>query len=301
MFIKCIINVYRQPRLVEKYGYSIETHTVTTSDGYVLTLHRIPGKPSWPFPKRKQPVFLMHGLLASSACWVVMRPEVSLAYALSDLGYDVWMGNARGTMYSRKHTSLNPDGQRSERKQFWEFSWHEIGVHDLPAMIDYTLKTTKFDKLHYIGHSQGTTSFFVMASERPEYNNKILSMQALAPVAFMGNLRHPLLRLAVTFLEPLQAAFNAMGIYEFLPPKEYINLTQTDYECDSARSNKNLQLCQNALFMIGGFNSERLNQVKEKNKISIIQFSLHKTTFTNFRKWFRSCSVISLLDRRQIK
>lgn len=59
-------------------------------------------------------------------------------------------------------------------------------------MIDYVLaKNTDFQKVHYIGHSQGTTAFFVMASERPEYNDKILMMNALAPIAFMSNCRSP--------------------------------------------------------------------------------------------------------------
>ncbi len=70
-------------------------------------------------------------------------------------------------------------------------------------MIDYVLQQTGFEKLHYIGHSQGTTSFFVMASERPAYNDKILSMQALAPVAFMSNLRSPFVRAASYFLNTL--------------------------------------------------------------------------------------------------
>lgn len=184
----------------------METHTVTTKDGYILELHRMPGKRGWPLPKRKQPVFLMHGLLASSSCWVIMRPEKSLAYKLADMGYDVWMGNARGTHYSRKHTRLNPDGRRSQRKAYWDFSWHEIGAVDLPLMIDYVLGVTNYEKLHYIGHSQGTTSFWVMASELPHYNDKILSMQALAPVAFMSNMRSPLIRAAALFLNTLDVS-----------------------------------------------------------------------------------------------
>lgn len=55
-------------------------------------------------------------------------------------------------------------------------------------MIDYVLNTnTNYDKLQYIGYSQGTTSFFVMASELPEYNKKILLMNALAPAVLMRN------------------------------------------------------------------------------------------------------------------
>lgn len=66
-----------------------------------------------------------------------------------------------------------------------------MGCHDLPAMIDYTLKKTNQEKLIYIGHSQGTTGFFVMASERPEYQEKIKAMFALAPVAYMTHMKSP--------------------------------------------------------------------------------------------------------------
>jgi len=46
-------------------------------------------------------------------------------------------------------------------------------------MIDYVLAATGESSLHYIGHSQGTTSFFVMGSLRTEMNAKIRTMHAL--------------------------------------------------------------------------------------------------------------------------
>lgn len=46
-------------------------------------------------------------------------------------------------------------------------------------MINFALEKTGKTKLHYIGHSQGTTSFFVMGSLRKEMNAKIISMHAL--------------------------------------------------------------------------------------------------------------------------
>lgn len=127
---------------------------------------------------------------------------------MADLGYDVWLGNARGNRYSRRHIRLNPDGGRTDRRRFWEFSWHQVGTIDLPEMIDHVLKETGVERIHYIGHSQGTTSFFVMASERPEYNDKIIAMQALAPVAFMSNLRSPIIRAAGAFLWTLDVSGN---------------------------------------------------------------------------------------------
>lgn len=83
-------------------------------------------------------------------------------------------------------------------------SWHEIGYYDLPAMIDYILKKTGHSQLYYIGHSQGTTSFYVMGSERPEYNAKIKAMINLAPVAFLSNQRSPLLKFVVHFWNLLE-------------------------------------------------------------------------------------------------
>lgn len=75
------------------------------------------------------------------------------------------MANARGNVYSRGHLKYNRNGWRSDRKKYWNFSWHEIGKYDIPTTIDYILEKTNFTKVHYIGHSQGSTSFFVMMSE----------------------------------------------------------------------------------------------------------------------------------------
>jgi lysosomal acid lipase/cholesteryl ester hydrolase len=70
-------------------------------------------------------------------------------YLLSNAGYDVWFGNARGNRYNVNHKTLNTNS-----KEFWSFSWHEIGYYDLPAMIDLILKETYQEKLQYIGYSQ---------------------------------------------------------------------------------------------------------------------------------------------------
>lgn len=40
------------------------------------------------------------------------------------------------------------------QRQFWKFSWHEMGTIDVPEMIDYVLSETQEKDLHYIGHSQ---------------------------------------------------------------------------------------------------------------------------------------------------
>lgn len=98
----------------------------------------------------------------------------SLGFRFSNEGYDVWMGNPRGSRYCKNHDSLDP-----KKKEFWNFTFHEIGVFDLPAMIDYILTKTKQEKLSYVGHSQGAAVFFILMAEKPEYNNKIKIMHSL--------------------------------------------------------------------------------------------------------------------------
>lgn len=69
--------------------------------------------------------------------------------------------------------------------EFWNYTFHEIGLYDIPAIIDHILSVTGQPSLSYIGHSQGCTIFFVMASERPEYLQKVRFMHAMAPAVFL--------------------------------------------------------------------------------------------------------------------
>ena len=71
-----------------------------------------------------------------------------------------------------------------------------MGAYDLPAMLNKTLDTTGQEKLFYIGHSMGTTSFMVMSNMRPEMNDKIELANLLAPVAYMQHAKSPLHLLA---------------------------------------------------------------------------------------------------------
>lgn len=202
-----------------------------TDDGYILELHRIGNKTS-----KRQPIFLMHGLLESSNGWIALGPEHSLgketenfeilsicinfsskpsAYLLYDNGYDVWLGNARGTKASQNHVYLSSSG--SHRKEYWSFSLHEIGIYDLPASIDHILRETNQTHLNYIGFSQGTTVFFIMAAERPEYNQKITQMIALAPIVFMEHSENYLLNILDKYNSLIRRILNYMKFYSVDP------------------------------------------------------------------------------------
>ncbi|KAH8402937.1 hypothetical protein KR222_000550 [Zaprionus bogoriensis] len=168
---------------IESHGYPAESHQVETEDGYVLTMFRIPYSPKLDNADSPRPaVLIQHGLFSCSDCFLLNGPDNALAYNYADAGYDVWLGNARGNIYSRNNTRISV-----KHPNFWAFSWHEIGAYDLPAMIDYILAETGETAVHYVGHSQGCTVFFVMGAERPEYNAKIKTAHMLAPPIFMGN------------------------------------------------------------------------------------------------------------------
>lgn len=66
--------------MVRKYNYPFEEHSVTTEDGYVLGLHRIPhGRDANNVPGQNKPaVFVMHGMLSSSADYITMGPGTAL-------------------------------------------------------------------------------------------------------------------------------------------------------------------------------------------------------------------------------
>ncbi|KAJ8716127.1 hypothetical protein PYW08_013412 [Mythimna loreyi] len=244
------------PDLIRKYRYPVEVHHVTTSDGYILEMHRIPyGRDANNAPNLKRPViFVMHGVLCSSADFVLMGPGSGLGYLLAEEGFDVWMGNARGNYYSRKHVTLNPDAILNTA--FWQFSYDEIGNIDVPSMIDYVLQVTGEQKLHYIGHSQGTTAFFVMASMRPAYNNKIISMHALAPVAYMAHNENLLLQAIAPFSNDIESIASLVGVGEFLP-----HTTVMTWAGEALCRNEVVfqPICSNILFLIGGWDESQHN------------------------------------------
>ncbi|KAJ3641568.1 hypothetical protein Zmor_028070 [Zophobas morio] len=201
------------PQILTKYGYPNEVHYVTTSDGYILALHRIlPGKNT-----THKPVLVLHGLFVDSSSFVSTGVDHGLGFILADEGYDVWLGNVRGTPSSRNHTTLNPNRD----PKFWDFSWNEMGTIDLPAMVDHVLNVTHQASLHYVGYSQGTTIFFVMMATHPNYNAKIKVHVAMAPVAYLGHMKSVPIRTMATWKDFLNFWFKAFKINE-VPPKNAV-------------------------------------------------------------------------------
>lgn len=227
--------------LASKYQYTTEEHTAVTEDGYILTIFRILSKCEH---TRQHPVLLLHGIFDSADLWIIAGRKMGLAYILSDNCFDVWAANHRGNHYSRKHVRLDPDTD----PEYWEYTFDEHGHYDLPAMVDYVLAASKRRRLYYIGHSQGTTDFFVMNSLRPEYNNQIRLSIQLAPVAYMGNISSPLPILAAQALNPIKAFLEGAG-YRELFAKHHFTHFLVELLCQMAPD----LICGQALSLTTGY------------------------------------------------
>uniref|UniRef100_A0A383W053 Lipase n=1 Tax=Tetradesmus obliquus TaxID=3088 RepID=A0A383W053_TETOB len=211
--------------LVQPHGYPLEEHFVTTKDGYILRLFRIPSsaassaspasthcvvahpvaatvdnrhcsKCSWHHNSSSSSVssssgrpmvFLQHALMDSSAGWLLLGPKRSLALQLADAGFDVWLGNSRGNRYSRNHTQLDPDASSA----FWDYSWDDLAQHDLPASIRYSMAVSGQSSLVYIGYSQGTMIGLAALASQPQLAASISLAVLIAPVAFTTAMTSP--------------------------------------------------------------------------------------------------------------
>ncbi|XP_010248961.1 PREDICTED: triacylglycerol lipase 2 [Nelumbo nucifera] len=163
------------------HGYKCREFEVTTEDGYVLGIQRIPEGRSGGGGRTKQPVLLQHGVLVDGMTWVMNSPDQSLAFILADSGFDVWIANTRGTRYSRGHTTLDPASQA-----YWFWSWDELVSYDLPAIFDFIYHQTG-QKLHYVGHSMGTLIALASVSQG-KLVDKLRSAALLSPVAYLSHM-----------------------------------------------------------------------------------------------------------------
>ncbi|CDW75296.1 lipase member k [Stylonychia lemnae] len=185
---------------IRNRGYQFERHEIQTEDDYILTAFRIPGKLGEENKQRnKYPIFMQHGLIDMSGTWFFNKKEKSLAFQLSDQGYDVWMTNSRGTVPSNKHMKYT-----IKDHQFWDFTVHEMALYDVPANLKYILDKTKATQVIYIGHSQGTTQWFLANILDKDLTQYFKVFVGVAPVMSVNHM--------TSFLSQTLDAMNAAAI-----------------------------------------------------------------------------------------
>ncbi|KAK8400725.1 hypothetical protein O3P69_002493 [Scylla paramamosain] len=213
--------------IIEAMGYPTEIHH----------LHRIPHGINRTTGGDRPVALLQHCLLCSSADYIMNTPDQALAYVLADAGYDVWMPNFRGNTYSTNHVELDPADIK-----FWAFSWDDMAVNDVPNSIDYILATTGHEDLYYVGWSMGTTAFWAMMSELPEYNNKVRDNGCHGSSGL-----------------PELCPWSSRGAGAILRRhRHHLNTAGPENWCDS--ESIAADICYNFLFIIAGPDSEELNE-----------------------------------------
>ncbi|XP_032087795.1 lipase member M-like [Thamnophis elegans] len=163
--------------IIQYWRYPSEEYDILTSDGYYLKANRIPHGIHSPEKTESKPVVLLvSGILTEGRSWLINLPTHSLGFVLADAGYDVWIINNRGTTWCRRHQTLTVD-----QEEFWDFSFHEMAIYDIPAAINFILHKTKQDSLYYIGHSQGASMGLIAFSAFPQLAQKAKLLMCLAP------------------------------------------------------------------------------------------------------------------------
>jgi lysosomal acid lipase/cholesteryl ester hydrolase len=94
------------------------------------------------------------------------------------------------------HKTLNPDKDFA----YWNYSFHEMGLYDIPAFINKIKTVTGVDKITYIGHSQGTSQMFAGISKLPDYYKSVLNgFIALGPVTYMDHIGSNFISMAANY------------------------------------------------------------------------------------------------------
>ncbi|XP_028397161.1 gastric triacylglycerol lipase-like [Dendronephthya gigantea] len=240
-------------QIIQHWGYPAEEYDVATSDGYILTVQRVPrGRNDQATGTKRPVVFLQHGLLGSSSQWVTNLPHQSLAFILADKGFDVWLGNSRGNTYGLKHERLSTDTD-----EFWDFSFDEFAKYDLPASLEFAMARSQQRTIAYIGHSQGTTIGFAAFSRNQTLAAKINLFIALAPVATVGNMKSPI-RYMSYLSGGIQWLSWLFGVRDFLP-STFVTRSLGRYVCEDDVGSA---WCSNIMFLLCGYDKKQLNMTR---------------------------------------
>ncbi|BES98869.1 lipase 3-like [Nesidiocoris tenuis] len=167
--------------LIEHAGFRHDQYKVITGDGHILSLHRL-SPPGLHSKRRGVPVLFVNGYCFQSEGWMGLGRNTSLPFILTDLGYDVWLGDERGSSRSIGHIKYSLDDVRT-----YSYTFHEMGIYDLPAFIDHILRETGHDRLLYVGLSLGSGIFTILESELPAYRQKVIGAVFLGPAIHLTN------------------------------------------------------------------------------------------------------------------
>lgn len=207
--------------IITRSGYKYENHYVMSDDGYVTEMIRIVNPLCDRHHIKQPPVMLLHGGTIDPTAYVWAsaiqhRPEVyprtaesepmtswnrSLAFMLSNNGYDVWLIGTRGSDskneghiryknaksidlsgHSDKKHRETPVEEIIEARQFWSFTMDDIIQYEVPRQIDRVLELAGARKVLLVSYSQSTLITLTLLAEHPDYADKVHGLVSMAPV-----------------------------------------------------------------------------------------------------------------------
>jgi len=137
------------------YGYTWEPVDLHTPDGYTVTMFHVTGKvgETEPVARSRGPMLIQHPMGNDAANWLYFYMFVdpasnAIPLRLYDDGFDVWFANNRGTRYSTKHDTYD-----YKSKEYWDFTWYDVGNGDNITEIDYLYDLSGEQKVNYLGFS----------------------------------------------------------------------------------------------------------------------------------------------------
>ncbi|KAJ8763469.1 hypothetical protein K2173_002352 [Erythroxylum novogranatense] len=254
-------------KLIEPAGYPCTEHTIQTKDGYLLALQRVSSRNANLRASLGPPVLLQHGLFMAGDAWFLDSPEQSLGFILADEGFDVWVGNVRGTFWSHGHVSLSV-----RDKEFWDWSWQELAMYDLAQMLHHIISTTN-SKVFLVGHSQGTI-MSLAALTQPGIAEMVEAAALLCPISYLEHISAPLVLRMVGFHLDLMVL--GMGIHQLNFRSEFL-INLLDSMCDGHLE------CNDLLTTITGknccFNNSRVD--------SYLEYEPHPSSAKNLHHLFQ--------------
>lgn len=216
--------IYRTAgQIVELRGYKSEVKIIE-SQGHRLELVKVINPEVKNVTRR--PVLFVHGFMARASGFLLYsmnaRPKDmsgfdiegtsleelqellaedktanSLPLLMSNFGHPVYLLSRRpisdsiallpGQWISGGASISDPYNLNLLRPSFWNYSFDEQALNDLPKAIDYIIEETKIEKVSVVAHSAGCAMVLMMLSAMPEYADKLSKTALFAGFLGLGN------------------------------------------------------------------------------------------------------------------
>ena len=256
---------------IANLNLNLEEATVTTDDRHVNSMWILTSKNQ--SNRNGKSVILQHGLLDGGFTFLILA-EDSLPKKLCEEGYTVYLPYIRGTQFSRSHL----DYDSSLNSKYWDFSFDHMAQYDVPANIKFVKNRDGVEKVYYIGHSQGTLTFFLAYMNNPEFmEQNVAKFVALGTVPNVNNAPHFLIKL-----------FDKSKILNLIPVKNFLTLPKEAGQvfvpfCTSKAKvlcNKILSLAFSGTHETGRIDYERLGK-------NIFLYEPGGTSLQNMKHWIQ--------------